>query len=155
MRRTAALLLPVLLALTWGLVISPAPGPAAAARKQSLRDVMFVGNNWAGTATVVDAHSLRVLKTGVDLVPDKGQELTDIMTSPDRLAFYLAIQQGPGEGHDQYVDDMFTTNDGKYIPVSRRSLADVVWIDLAKAAAGDPDSIVREQQMDAYRTDHM
>src|SRR4051794_13488575 len=155
MRRTAALLLPVLLALTWGLVISAAPGPAAAARKQALRDVMFVGNNWAGTATVVDAHSLQVLKTGVDLIPDKSQELADIMTSPDRLAFYLAIQQGPGEGHDQYVDDMFTTPDGRYLAVSRPSFADVVWIDIAKATAGRGDSIVREQQMDGYRTDHM
>src|SRR3954470_5248019 len=155
MRRTAALLLPVLLALTWGLVISAAPGPAAAARKQALRDVMFVGNNWAGTATVVDAHSLQVLKTGVDLVPDKSQELADIMTSPDRLAYYLAIQQGPGEGHDQYVDDMFTTPDGRYLAVSRPSFADVVWIDLAKATTGKADSIVHEEQMDGHRTDHM
>src|SRR3954452_14542949 len=153
MRRTAALLLPALLVLAT--LVPAAAAPAPADSSTGLRDVMFVGNNWAGTATVVDAHSLRVLKTGVDLVPDKGQELTDIMTSPDRLAFYLAIQQGPGEGHDQYVDDMFTTRDGRYLAVSRPSFADVVWIDIAKATAGRVDSIVREQQMDGYRTDHM
>jgi hypothetical protein len=150
MRRTAALLLPALLA-----VLPVLPAAAAHGRTPGLRDVMFVGNNWAGTATIVDARSLKVLRTGVNLVPDKAQELNDIYLAPDRLAYYLAIQQGPGEGHDQYVDDMFTTRDGRYLAVSRPSFADVVWIDIAEATAGRTDSIVREQQMDGYRTDHM
>ena len=127
------------------------PGPGKAAK----RSVMFVGNNWAGTATVVDARTRRVLKRGIDLVPDKAEELAAIRTDPVRLAFYLAVQHGPGEGHDQFVDDMFTTRNGRFLAVSRPSLGDVVWIDVAKAAAGDPSSIVREQQMDGYRTDHM
>src|SRR5690242_15718548 len=118
------------------------------------RTVMVVGNNWDGTATVVDAATRKKLAT-IDIVPDLDEELRAIATTPDRLAFYLAVQQGVGEGHDQYVDDMFTTRNGRYLAVSRPSLSDVVWIDLAKAAAGDPDSIVREQQMDGYRTDHM
>jgi len=120
-----------------------------------LRDVMFVGNNWAGTASVVDAHTFKVLKRGVNLIPDKDQELADIQADPVKLAYYLAIQQGPGEGHDQYVDDMFTTKDGRYLAVSRPSFADVVWIDIAKAVAGKPGSIVREQPMDGHRSDHM
>ena len=120
-----------------------------------LRDVMFVGNNWAGTASIVDAKTLKVLKRGVNLVPDKEQELADIHSDPVDLAYYLAIQQGPGEGHDQYVDDMFTTPDGRYLAASRPSFADVVWIDIAKAVAGKADSIVVEQQMDGQRTDHM
>jgi hypothetical protein len=155
MRRTAALLLPALLAVVP--VVSAAATPPAAdpAPVPGMRDVMFVGNNWAGTATIVDAHSLRVLKTGVNLIPDRGQELTDILMSPDKFAYYLVIQQGPGEGHNQYVDDMFTTRDGKYVAVSRPSFSDVVWIDVARATAGRTDSIVREQQVDGYRTDHM
>jgi hypothetical protein len=117
---------------------------------------MWVGNNWAGTATIVDENTLEVLKTGVNLIPDKEQELQDIRLAPDRLAFYLLIQQGPGEGHDQYVDDMFTTPDGKHLAVSRPSFGDVVWVDIAKATTtGGVDSVVREQQMDGYRTDHM
>ena len=96
-----------------------------------------------------------MLKRGVNLIPDKEQELADIQSDPERLAFYIAIQQGPGEGHDQYVDDMFATKDGKYLAVSRPSFADVVWVDVAKAVAGRTDSIVREQQMDGHRTDHM
>jgi YVTN family beta-propeller protein len=158
MRRPAALLLPALLSLG---LMAPATGSSAvpvnptADQGGGLRDVMFVGNNWAGTATIVDARSLKVLRTGVNLIPDKAQELTDIMLAPDKLAYYLAIQQGPGEGHDQYVDDMFTTPDGRYLAVSRPSFADVAWIDIAKATAGRADSIVREQQMDGYRADHM
>ena len=157
MRRTAALLLPALLVL---LVLVPASGTRAVDipavdSTSGLRDVMFVGNNWAGTATIVDARTLQVLRTGVNLVPDKRQELDDILLAPDKLAFYLVIQQGPGEGHDQYVDDMFSTRDGRFLAVSRPSFADVVWIDIAKATAGRTDSIVREQQMDGYRTDHM
>src|SRR4051794_30983417 len=153
MRRTAALLVPALLAL---MAFVPATAaPAAGGSATGLRDVMFVGHNWAGTATIVDAHALKVLKTGVNLVPDKQQELTDILLNPIRLAYYLAIQQGPGEGHDQYVDDMFTTPDGRFLAVSRPSFPAVVWIDIAKATAGRTDSIVREQQMDGYRTDHM
>ena len=154
MRRTSSLLLATLLAL--GAVLSGAPATGVARTAATgLRDVMFVGNNWAGTATIVDARSLKVLRTGVNLVPDKDQELTDIMLSPVRLAYYLAIQQGPGEGHDQYVDDMFTTPDGRYLAVSRPSFADVARIDVAKAAARRSDSLVREQQMDGYRADHM
>jgi hypothetical protein len=139
--------------------LAPAAAPTGAAVAGSpapgLRDVMFVGNNWAGTASIVDAHTHQVLKRGVNLVPDRSTELFEIFTDPVRLAYYLVIQQGPGEGHDQYVDDMFTTPNGKHLAVSRPSFADVVWIDVAKATAGRTDSIVREQQMDGNRTDHM
>ncbi len=141
-------------ALACAFVVPGSLTPSPAVTPQ-LRDVMFVGNNWAGTASIVDARSLTVLRSGVNLVPDKAQELLDIQLSPARLAYYLLIQQGPGEGHDQYVDDMFTTRDGRYLAVSRPSFGDVVWVDIAKATAGRTDSIVREQQMDGYRTDHM
>ena len=147
MRRTALILMTLVAA-----TVQPA---AAAPADAGLREVMFVGNNWAGTASIVDAHTHKVLKRGVNLIPDKQQELADIASNPVDLAYYLFIQQGPGEGHDQYVDDMFTTTDGRYLAVSRPSFADVVWVDIAKAIAGDPDSIVREQQMDGQRTDHM
>lgn len=133
----------------------PAAPTALPQRAPGLRDVMWVGNNWAGTASVVDAHDFTVLKRGVDLVPDKAQELADIRRSPVDLAYFLLIRYGPGEGHDQFVDDMFTTLDGRYLAVSRPSFADVVWIDIAKATAGEPGSIVREQSMDGNRSDHM
>jgi DNA-binding beta-propeller fold protein YncE len=149
---------PALAAATLALIAAAVAVPDAhrpAEAATGLRDVMFVGNNWAGTASIVDAHTLKVLKRGVNLIPDKAQEIADIQSNPVDLAFFLFIQQGPGEGHDQYVDDMFTTKNGRYLAVSRPSFADVVWIDIAKAVAGRPDSIVREQQMDGQRTDHM
>src|SRR5690349_13143138 len=133
----------------------PATFATPAGAQETLREVMWVGNNWAGTATVIDAHTHKIVAKDVNLVPDKAAELQAIRTNPVRLAYYLVIQQGPGEGHDQFVDDMFTTNDGKYLAVSRPSLADVVWIDIAKALAGKADSIVKEQPMDGYRSDHM
>jgi YVTN family beta-propeller protein len=117
-------------------------------RRKPPREVMFVGNNWDGTASVIDARSRKVIKR-LNIIPDRREELLEIYAAPDRLAFYLAIQQVVGEGHDQYVDDMFTTRDGNLVAVSRPSFSDVVWIDLATGR------VVAEQQMNGYRTDHM
>ncbi|WP_183100576.1 YncE family protein, partial [Nocardioides pelophilus] len=133
---------------------APAPGTQAAA-PVGLRDVMWVGNNWDGTASIVDARSFKVLKRGVNLIPDKAEEMARILANPVDLALFLAIRVGPGEGHDQYVDDMFTTRNGHYLAVSRPSFADVVWINVRRATLGLPGAIVREQQMDGFRTDHM
>jgi DNA-binding beta-propeller fold protein YncE len=140
-RRTVALAAAVTLALTGLATAAPAAGPR-------VRQVMFVGNNWDGTATVVDARSYQVVRT-LDIVPDLDEELADIRLSPDRLAYYYLIQQGVGEGHDQYVDDMFSTPDGRYLAVARPSLSDVAWFELATG------TIVAEAQMAGYRTDHM
>ena len=126
------------------------------------RSVMIVGNNWAGTATIVDGRTREKLST-INVVPDLDAELQHVVTPsashPAGAAFYAAIQQVVGQGNDQYVDDMYTTRNGKYLAVSRPSLRDVVWIDIAKAIAagksGDPASIVAEAEMDGYRTDHM
>jgi len=115
---------------------------------------MFVGNNWGGTATVVDGSTRKALKT-INIIPDKNQEMMDLLLDPAQLVLFLAIREAVGEGHDQFVDDMFTTHDGRYLAVARPSFADVVWIDLARAVAGRTDSIVVEQDMDGFRTDHM
>ena len=112
------------------------------------REVMFVGNNWAGTADVIDAHTYERIKR-INIIPDRDERMNEIYTNPDKLAFYLAIQQAVGEGNDQYVDDMFSTKDGRLLAVSRPSFADLVWIDLASG------KIVKRQPMDGYRTDHM
>jgi hypothetical protein len=130
----------------------------AAPAAPSLRSVMYVGNNWAGTASIVDAKSMTVLRSGINLIPDKAEELQRIHTNPANLAYYLAIQQGPGEGHDQYVDDMFATTDGRFLAVSRPSFGDVIWVSLEAAlrtGSTTEQIIVSEQSMDGYRTDHM
>jgi YVTN family beta-propeller protein len=121
---------------------------AAVASSAGPRDVMFVGNNWEGTATVVDARTFRPIRT-IDTIPDRDARMTEIVTSPDKLAFYLAVQAAIGEGNAQYTDDMFTTHDGRLLAVSRPSFADVVGIDLASGA------IVWRFPMEGYRSDHM
>ncbi|MGY2127627.1 YncE family protein [Blastococcus sp. SYSU DS0617] len=149
MRRATA---PALTAATLAVVLaatgSTVPAAATGAPADDPRPVMFVGNNWEGTATVVDAVTHEPIAT-VDTVPDRRQRLFEILTRPDELAFYLAITAAIGEGHAQYTDDMYTTHDGRLLAVSRPSFADVVGIDLA---SGD---IVWRFPMEGYRSDHM
>jgi YVTN family beta-propeller protein len=109
---------------------------------------MFVGNNWDGTATVVDPRTYKPLRT-IDTIPDRAERMAEIVAAPDKLAFYLAVQAAIGEGNAQYTDDMFTTHDGRLLAVSRPSFADVVGIDLATGA------IVWRFPMEGYRSDHM
>lgn len=154
MRRTAAAFVAVALAATLsgvGMAVAADSRPSATTPLDSTpktRDVMFVGNNWDGTATIVNAHTHRRIKT-ISTIPDKDQRMAEIASSPDKLAFYLAIQQAVGEGHDQYTDDMFSTNDGRLVAVSRPSFADVVGIDLASG------KIAWRFPMEGYRADHM
>jgi YVTN family beta-propeller protein len=148
MRRTAAVALTLSLATS---AVTTGALPAGASAGQAApapREVMFVGNNWDGTATVVDARTHKAVRT-LNMIPDRSERMTEILTHPDKLAFYLAVQQGVGEGHDQYTDDMFTTHDGRMVAVSRPSFADVVGIDLASGA------IVWRFPMEGYRADHM
>ena len=64
------------------------------------------------------------------MIPDQDARMMEIATNPERLAYYLAIRQAIGEGHDQLVDDMYTSNDGRLLIASRPSYADVVAISL-------------------------
>jgi hypothetical protein len=132
-----------------GQVALAAPlGAAEAARSATPRSVMYVGNNWDGTADVVDSTTYRKLGR-LDVVPDYEERMAEIAADPVRLAFFLAIRQQIGEGHDQLVDDMFSTPDGTLVAVSRPSFADVVGIDLRTR------EIVWRFQVHGQRADHM
>ncbi|WP_017237826.1 YncE family protein [Streptomyces sp. SS] len=123
-----------------------AAGPAASA---GLREVMFVGNNWDGTADVIasrgDFHRIGRL----NVIPDKEQRLREIRLDPIRLAYFLGVRSGPGEGHDQFVDDMYATPDGSSMVVSRPSFADVVSLDLRTGRVNWRFPVA------GYRSDHM
>src|SRR3954453_5904394 len=91
MRRTATVALA--LALASSLVTAGAASAQGKPGSQGApRDVMFVGNNWDGTASVVDARTHTTLRT-LNMIPDRSERMTEILTNPDKLAFYLAIQQ--------------------------------------------------------------
>ncbi|GAA3277367.1 YncE family protein [Dactylosporangium vinaceum] len=121
--------------------------PAAAA--PALQEVMFVGNNWDGTADIVRSSGTYARIGRIDVVPDKRQRLLEIYLNPVKLAFYLGVQQGPGEGHDQLIDDMYTTPDGSALVVSRPSFADVASIDLRTGA------LRWRFPVSGFRADHM
>jgi YVTN family beta-propeller protein len=142
-RRTLAFVVAALAAATL------VPASQAFAKGGGIRHVVFVGNNWDGTADVIypKADYKRVAR--INIVPDLQQRLLDIYTHPDKLAYFLAIRQLVGEGHDQLVDDMYSTPDGRLLIVSRPSLADVVGINLKTG------KIAWRFPMDGYRSDHM
>ncbi|AEV84198.1 serine/threonine protein kinase [Actinoplanes sp. SE50] len=125
------------------------PSSAAATAAEPLREVMFVGNNWEGTADVIKPSGDFARIGRINVVPDKTQRLAEIYLNPIRLAFYLGIQQGPGEGHDQLVDDMYSTPDGTALVASRPSFADVVSIDLTTG------KIRWRFPVSGFRADHM
>jgi YVTN family beta-propeller protein len=139
----------VLLALV-ALLLAAAPAASAAPRKKppATLSVLYVGNNWDGTASVVDPRKFKVLAK-LDIVPDLKERLAEIQAAPDRQGYFLAIRELVGEGHDQLVDDMFSSHDGRVLYVSRPSLADVVAFDLKTR------KIVWRTRVDGYRADHM
>ncbi|WP_241758659.1 YncE family protein [Pyxidicoccus parkwayensis] len=95
-----------------------------------MREVLLVGNNWDGTADIIDVRTYQRLAR-INVVPDRSQRMLEISLDPVRLTYFLFIREQVGEGHDQLVDDMFASKDGKVIFVSRPSFADVVAIDLS------------------------
>ncbi|MGW2485949.1 YncE family protein [Streptomyces sp. NPDC001606] len=129
--------------------LATAASAAASDPSGGLREVLFVGNNWDGTADVV-ASSGGFAKIGrINVVPDKDQRLAEIKADPIKWIYYTSIRDQVGEGHDQYVDDMYSTPDGRSVVVSRPSFADVVSIDLAT------DTVNWRFPVAGYRADHM
>ncbi|MFG2985188.1 YncE family protein [Streptomyces sp. NPDC048258] len=123
--------------------------PAAAAPGDGLREVLFVGNNWEGTADVL-ASTGDLAKVGrINVIPDKEERLREIYLNPVKLGFFLGIRATAGEGHDQFVDDLYTTPDGSAVVASRPSFADVVSVDVRTGR------INWRFPVSGYRADHM
>lgn len=135
----------VVLVLTALAVAVPA---AAAAAPKGHRDVLVVSNNWAGTADLVDPHSFKRLAR-INVIPDKARRIAEIEKDPSAKSVFDFIRANIGEGHNQYVDDGFTSKDGRYVYFSRPSFADVVAIDLKTR------KIAWRVKVDGYRADHM
>ncbi|MFJ6118542.1 hypothetical protein BX257_7972 [Streptomyces sp. 3212.3] len=133
------------LALTAGTTATAVAQDTAAA----LREVMFVGNNWDGTADVIESTGDFARLGRVDVIPDKAQRMAEINADPIKWIYFMAIRNSVGEGHDQFVDDMYSTPDGRSMVVSRPSFADVVSIDLTTGRINWRFPVA------GYRADHM
>ncbi len=129
-----------------------AASPAAARvppTERDTRSVIFVGNNWEGTADVIQPYGDFHRIARLNIIPDYDERMAEIATNPVRLGYFLAIRELIGEGNDQFVDDMYSSNDGRLLVVSRPSFADVVGIDIASG------EIVWRFVVDGQRSDHM
>ncbi|MFF7969998.1 YncE family protein [Streptomyces sp. NPDC007905] len=131
-------------------------GPATAASATTagsdaagLREVLFVGNNWDGTADVIRSSGDFAKVGRVNVIPDKDQRMAEITADPVKWIYFMAIRNSVGEGHDQFADDMYSTPDGTSVVVSRPSFADVVSIDLATGRINWRFPVA------GYRADHM
>jgi DNA-binding beta-propeller fold protein YncE len=114
-----------------------------------LRSVVFVGNNWEGTADVINPRRKFKRIARINIIPDLEERTAEIATDPERLGYFLAIRQLVGEGNDQYVDDMYTSKNGKLLIVSRPSFRDVIGMNLSTR------KIVWRFVVDGQRSDHM
>jgi DNA-binding beta-propeller fold protein YncE len=138
----------VLAVAAMGLALVPAASDAAKRKRPVVRDVLYVGNNWDGTADVVQPRRFRRLAR-INIIPDIEERMREIESDPERLAYFHAIRQAVGEGHDQFVDDMFSSHNGRVLYVSRPSLADVIAMNLRT------QKIVWRTKVDGNRADHM
>ncbi|MER5719493.1 YncE family protein [Streptomyces sp. NPDC002132] len=132
-------------------VTAPAAATAAPAAPSAaaLREVMFVGNNWEGTADVIRSTGDFARIGRINVIPDKDERMAEINADPVRWIAFMTIRNSVGEGHDQFVDDMYSTPDGSSVVVSRPSFADVVSIDLATGRVNWRFAV------SGYRSDHM
>ncbi|MFB7075768.1 YncE family protein, partial [Streptomyces sp. NPDC056290] len=110
LRRTRHLcVLAAALALT---VTAPASVASAADTGQTsadaLREVLFVGNNWDGTADVIESAGDFERIGRIDVVPDRDERMAEINADPIHWIYSMASRNSVGEGHDQFVDDMYS-----------------------------------------------
>ncbi|MEV7690795.1 YncE family protein [Streptomyces bungoensis] len=130
-------------------VAAPATAASAASGASGLREVLFVGNNWDGTADVIKSSGDFAEVGRINVIPDRDQRMAEINADPIKWVYFQAIRNSVGEGHDQFADDMYSTPDGKSVVVSRPSFADVVSIDLATGRINWRFPVA------GYRADHM
>ncbi|MFE7649165.1 YncE family protein [Streptomyces phaeoluteigriseus] len=115
----------------------------------ALREVLLVANNWDGTADVIKSTGDYAKIGRINVIPDKDQRMAEINADPIRWIAFMTIRNSVGEGHDQFVDDMYSTPDGTSVVISRPSFADVVSIDVATGAVN------WRFPVSGYRSDHM
>jgi YVTN family beta-propeller protein len=115
-----------------------------AAPAASTRDLVLVGNNNAGTVSVIDAHTFARL-FDIDIKPDLVDRLAE-MTLAQRAGYELVKVQ---MGGDKFVDDLAVSPDGRTMYVSRSNLADVAAFDIGAR------QLLWHTRVDGLRADHI
>src|SRR3954453_16193796 len=72
-------------------IAQPPPLRATASADGELQDVVLVGNNWDGTATVFDPRTFQPLLR-LDIVPDWAERIGEIKSSPIRDTAFRLIR---------------------------------------------------------------
>ena len=108
---------------------------------------MFVGNNWDGTADVVDRADFQRLAR-LNVIPDKDAADRGDQADPASSAYFLAIRQASARAT---TSTSTTCSHARraYVVVSRPSFADVV------AHRPRDRRIVWRFPVEGYRSDHM
>jgi YVTN family beta-propeller protein len=119
--------------------------PPAAVDPRTLTDVLLVGNSVAGTVSfLTDEPAPRPIGT-VNIIPDLKTRLHEIRSPLKfwRGVIYDGIRHAESLEHfepdhgNRFIDDMFLSNDGRILYVSRANLGDMAAFDLSKPGS-DP-----------------
>src|SRR5215210_3819091 len=73
--------------------------PAFAAHRKAprTRSVLYVGNNWEGTADVVQPRKVKGMAR-IDSIPDVDERVREIQSDGGAYGYFLGIRQAVGEG---------------------------------------------------------
>jgi YVTN family beta-propeller protein len=145
----------IVLAAAALLLLRPGGTDPALAQGEPTDEVVFAGNNWDGTASILDPAQGYAEVARINTVPDRDQRELEILLNPVDAVFFMLIRQQIGEGHDQLVDDLYTTNDGELLIISRPSYRDVVALDIAGCDDLSSCEVAWRFQVDGQRSDHM
>src|SRR4051794_8865006 len=94
-------------ALALTLTVPATVATAAPDTSAALREVMFVGNNWAVPADVIKSSGDFAKVGRVNVIPDKAQRMAEINADPIRWIAFMTVRNTVGEGHYQFADDMY------------------------------------------------
>ncbi len=112
-------------ALAAAAVALPAASPASAAT----RDVVVVGNAFAGTVSFLDGTTFQNLGS-MNIAPDRAARKSALLNFNLVATVEWEVVKSQ-KGGENYIDDMALSSDGKTLIVSRGILRDVVAWDIA------------------------
>jgi hypothetical protein len=95
---------------------------------------------------VIDPHTLERIHR-FDIAPDREEVIANM--TPDQMTARQLNNEFAAEGHDQLVDDMRVSLDGRTLYASRPSLGDAIAMDLVSG------QIIWRTSVELYRSDHI